>query len=142
VALKQKFVVASADFTPQRRLYANDGKALALYTALMNNLTIQTWPEGGALPALLEKWLEQYGDILRNIDAQTATRIRDLRPLFAVSLTRTPEGELLLTKAQEFSGRLTSLDLSGYSATIGQLVCQIPAAELAYWRTAAAYLVE
>lgn len=59
VALKQKFVVASADFTPQRRLYANDGRGLALYTALMNNLSIHTRPEGGALPVLLEKWLEQ-----------------------------------------------------------------------------------
>ncbi|WP_163175058.1 BREX system ATP-binding domain-containing protein [Bacteroides sp. 51] len=59
VALKQKFVVASADFTPHIRLYSNDGKGQALYTDLMNNVAIQTRPEGGALHILLEKWIEQ-----------------------------------------------------------------------------------
>jgi hypothetical protein len=59
VALKQKFVVANADFTPDNRLYSNDGKGVALYTAIMDNISIQTKPEGGALPTLLEKWIEQ-----------------------------------------------------------------------------------
>ena len=59
VALKQKFVVANADFTPDNRLYSNDGKGVALYSALMDNVAIQTKPEGGALPTLLEKWIEQ-----------------------------------------------------------------------------------
>ncbi len=59
VALKQKFVVSSTDFTPHARLYSNDGKGLAIYTALMDNIAIQTKPEGGALPLLLEKWIEQ-----------------------------------------------------------------------------------
>ncbi|MDH6304132.1 hypothetical protein M2459_000844 [Parabacteroides sp. PF5-5] len=66
VALKQKFVTATADFTPHRRLYSNDGKAQALYTALMDNIAIQTKPEGGALHILLEKWIEQ-------VIVQTAT---------------------------------------------------------------------
>lgn len=59
VALKQKFVVANADFTPDNRLYSNDGKGVALYSAIMNNVSIQTKPEGGALITLLEKWIEQ-----------------------------------------------------------------------------------
>lgn len=59
VALKQKFVVANADFTPDNRLYSNDGKGVPLYTAIMDNVSIQTKPEGGALPTLLEKWIEQ-----------------------------------------------------------------------------------
>jgi len=59
VALKQKFVVANADFTPDNRLYSNDGKGVALYAAIMDNISIQTKPEGGALPTLLEKWIEQ-----------------------------------------------------------------------------------
>ena len=59
VALKQKFVVANADFTPENRLYANDGKAVALYSAIMDNIAVQTKPEGGALATLLEKWIEQ-----------------------------------------------------------------------------------
>jgi hypothetical protein len=59
VAMKRKFVVANADFTPEKRLYASDGKAAALYTTIMDNLAIQTKPEGGALSTLLEKWIEQ-----------------------------------------------------------------------------------
>lgn len=59
VALKQKFVVATADFTPDNRLYSNDGKATVLYSAIMDNIAIQTKPEGGALSTLLEKWIEQ-----------------------------------------------------------------------------------
>lgn len=59
VALKQKFVVTNADFTPDNRLYSNDWKGVALYSAIMDNVAIQTKPEGGALPTLLEKWIEQ-----------------------------------------------------------------------------------
>ncbi|BDQ11691.1 ATP-binding protein [Sediminibacterium sp. TEGAF015] len=59
VALKQKFVVANADFTPDNRLYSNDGKAVSLYSAIIDNIAIQTKPEGGALSTLLEKWIEQ-----------------------------------------------------------------------------------
>ena len=59
VALKQKFVVANADFTPENRLYSNDNKAVALYSAIIDNIAIQTKPDGGALPTLLEKWIEQ-----------------------------------------------------------------------------------
>lgn len=58
VALKQRFVVSNADFTPDNRLYSNDGKAVALYSAIIDNIAIQTKPEGGALPTLLEKWIE------------------------------------------------------------------------------------
>ncbi|MDR2238136.1 MAG: ATP-binding protein [Chryseobacterium sp.] len=59
VALKQKFVVANADFTPDNRIYSNDGKSVILYSAIMDNIAIQTKPEGGALQTLLEKWIEQ-----------------------------------------------------------------------------------
>jgi hypothetical protein len=59
VATKQKFVVSNADFTPENRLYSNDGKAVALYSAIMDNIAIQTKPEGGALPSLLDKWIEK-----------------------------------------------------------------------------------
>ncbi len=59
VALKQRFVVANADFTPDNRLYSNDGKSVILYSAIMDNIAIQTKPEGGALSTLLEKWIEQ-----------------------------------------------------------------------------------
>ena len=81
VALKQKFVVANADFTPDNRLYSNDGKATALYSTIMDNIAIQTKPEGGALPTLLEKWVEQV--ILRTAEEHKipASEIRNLENL-------------------------------------------------------------
>jgi len=57
LAFNEKFVVASADFSAERRLYANDGKAAALYTEIMTNLSTATMPEGNALPSILDKWI-------------------------------------------------------------------------------------
>ncbi|MED4697198.1 ATP-binding protein [Peribacillus frigoritolerans] len=57
IAFAEKFVVAKADFTPERRLYGSEGKAVAIYTELMKNLSIATVPDGGALPTILDKWI-------------------------------------------------------------------------------------
>jgi len=59
IAFKEKFVVSHADFTPERRLYGGDGKAVAVYTELMKNLAISTSPEGNALPKILDKWISE-----------------------------------------------------------------------------------
>lgn len=77
VALKQRFVVANADFTPDNRLYSNDGKGVALYSAIMDNIAIQTKPEGGALPTLLEKWIEQIVAKTAEENKISLTEIRD-----------------------------------------------------------------
>ncbi|GHT40507.1 hypothetical protein FACS189437_06190 [Bacteroidia bacterium] len=78
VALKQKFIVTQADFTPHIRLYSNDGKGQALYTALMDNIAVQTKPEGGALHILLEKWIEQV--LLNTATAQGIVLTEIRRP--------------------------------------------------------------
>ncbi|RXJ00615.1 biotin carboxylase [Anaerobacillus alkaliphilus] len=57
IAFQEKFVVAKADFTPERRLYGSEGKAVAIYTELMKNMAIATVPDGGALPTILDKWI-------------------------------------------------------------------------------------
>jgi hypothetical protein len=77
VALKQKFVVSNVDFTPTNRLYSNDGKAIALYTSIMDALAIQTKPEGGALPVLMEKWIEQVITKTAEENRISLTEIRD-----------------------------------------------------------------
>lgn len=59
LAMKQQFVTSTADFSPEKRLYSHDRKAVAIYSSLMDNLAVQTKPEGGALISLLEKWIEQ-----------------------------------------------------------------------------------
>ncbi|WP_028377063.1 ATP-binding protein [Leeuwenhoekiella sp. MAR_2009_132] len=77
VATREKFVVSNADFTPDNRLYSNDGKALALYSAIMDNIAIQTKPEGGALPTLLDKWIEQEISITAQQNKIAVTEIRE-----------------------------------------------------------------
>lgn len=57
VALEEKFVVAQADITPDRRLHATGGQARSLYAELMHNLASRTKPDGGALPGIVEKWV-------------------------------------------------------------------------------------
>lgn len=59
IALKRNFVVAMTDFTPETRLYANDRKAVAMYTRIIDSLSIQTKQEGNALSTLLERWIEK-----------------------------------------------------------------------------------
>lgn len=77
VAIKQRFVVANADFTPDNRLYSNDRKAVALYTSIMDNIAIQTKPEGGALPTLLDRWIEQIISKVAMDNTIPITEIRD-----------------------------------------------------------------
>lgn len=56
-ALNQRFVVADADLSPQRRLTGSKGEGLALYRELLANMSTKTRPNGNALGALIEKWL-------------------------------------------------------------------------------------
>ncbi|WKZ48524.1 MAG: ATP-binding protein [Anaerolineales bacterium] len=56
-ALESKFVVADADFSPERRLFGSGDEAIATYRELMKNLSAQTRPDGNALPTIIERWI-------------------------------------------------------------------------------------
>ena len=51
------FVVADADLSPERRLQGTRGQGLATYRELIGNLSTRTRPEGGALPLVLDRWI-------------------------------------------------------------------------------------
>lgn len=51
------FVAADADLSPERRLMGTKGQGLATYRELMRNLSVKAKPDGGALPLILEKWI-------------------------------------------------------------------------------------
>lgn len=59
LAFNEKFVVANADFTPERRLYGTDGKAVSIYSELVKNFSTTTQPEGNALNSMLDKWISE-----------------------------------------------------------------------------------
>lgn len=56
-ALESKFVVADADFSPERRLFGSGDEGQAIYRELIKNLSTQTRPDGNALPTIIEKWI-------------------------------------------------------------------------------------
>jgi len=70
VALEKKFVVASSDITPDRRLHATGGQARSLYAELMRNLATRAKPEGGALSSIVERWIS---DLIHELQLQNAT---------------------------------------------------------------------
>ncbi len=64
VALERRLVVAQADITTQRRLHASKGEARSLFSELMRNLSTKARPDGGALPGLVERWV---GDVSQRV---------------------------------------------------------------------------
>jgi hypothetical protein len=56
-AMERDFVVADVDLSPERRFSGSSGQGLATYRELMRNIATKTRPDGGALAAILEKWI-------------------------------------------------------------------------------------
>ncbi|MBU6186590.1 MAG: ATP-binding protein [Synechococcales cyanobacterium] len=56
-AMEQGFVVADADFSPERKLAGTGGSSLGVYRELMGNLATKIRPDGGALAPILERWI-------------------------------------------------------------------------------------
>ena len=59
IALEKKLVTMHADLNPDRRLHASGGQARSLYAELTRNIATRTKPEGGALAAILEKFISR-----------------------------------------------------------------------------------
>lgn len=73
IALERRLVVVHADLTPERRLYSTSGHARALYAELMRNLSTRSRPDGGALPALVERFVSTVLNEARerNVDPES-----------------------------------------------------------------------
>ena len=56
-AMDRGFAVMDADLSPERRLTGTRGQGLATYRELMTNLSTKASPEGGALPAVLARYI-------------------------------------------------------------------------------------
>lgn len=67
--MDKNFVVVDADLSPERRLHGNKGQGLATYRELIRNMSTRTRPEGGALPLILDRWIQ-------GIRAQTAQQLQ------------------------------------------------------------------
>jgi hypothetical protein len=57
IAAEKKLVIMHADLSPERRLYASDGKARTLCAELVLSMATRSKPDGGALASVLERFL-------------------------------------------------------------------------------------
>jgi predicted house-cleaning noncanonical NTP pyrophosphatase (MazG superfamily) len=73
-ALQQGFVVVDADLSPERRLAGTNNQSVATYRELMPRLSTRTRPDGGALIAILEGWIN---DIQNQVAKTTGMRPND-----------------------------------------------------------------
>jgi hypothetical protein len=67
-AMERGYVVTDADLSPERKLTGGNGSGLATYRELLTNMSSKVRPDGGALPALLEKWIN---GIVLDVQRQT-----------------------------------------------------------------------
>jgi hypothetical protein len=86
LAFQKKLVVAQADFSMERRLYASGGQARALYSELMRNMATKAQPDGGALPSVLSAWVSQLqhevmsnGGSTTDVENRIGADLRDLQ---------------------------------------------------------------
>jgi len=56
-AMERGYVVADVDLSPERRLTGTNKAGLNTYRELMKNLSTKARPDGGALSAILERWI-------------------------------------------------------------------------------------
>jgi len=85
MAVEDRVVVLSADLSVNHRLHDTNGRARALITSLMANLSTKASPAGNGLRPLLESWIAdlgfKLGDSNATPEAMTQRIFNALRPL-------------------------------------------------------------
>lgn len=73
-ALERDFITADADLSPERRLYGSSGSGVATYRELIKNFASKTSPDGGALPKMIARWIEQMKEqiLCEGVDPSSA----------------------------------------------------------------------
>lgn len=68
IAMEKKLVVASADLNPDRRFHATSGQARSLYAELMRSISTRTKPDGGAVAAVVERFVAEAVQAAKRAD--------------------------------------------------------------------------
>lgn len=77
IALEKKLVTAHADLSPNKRLHSSGGHARALYAELMHNLSTRTKPDGGAMQAIVERFISEALKTATAKGVETETIIKE-----------------------------------------------------------------
>jgi hypothetical protein len=81
-AMEKKFVVMDADLSPERRLAGTKGQGLGTYRELVQHISIQSKPDGGAMESVLQTWI---ASIQREVAQKTGVDSKDVRLVEMVS---------------------------------------------------------
>lgn len=75
-ALEHNLVTMHGDLNPDRRLYGSDGQGRSLYAELARNLSTRSSPEGGALMAVVERFISNSSERSRQDGTTVDTQIQ------------------------------------------------------------------
>ncbi len=75
IALERKLITVHADLTPDRRIHSTGGHARALFAELMRNMSTRGKADGGALPAVVERFVST---------ALTSAQKRGIEPVMVI----------------------------------------------------------
>ena len=76
IALRKDLVTVNADLAPQIRLHSSTGQARALYAALMQSASTRSSPTGGAVEAIVERFIEEAVNSVGGTEAKVDDAIR------------------------------------------------------------------
>ncbi|HLP60966.1 MAG TPA: ATP-binding protein [Candidatus Deferrimicrobium sp.] len=77
IVMEKRCVSIHADLSPDRRLHATGGQARLLYAELMKNLSTRSKPEGGALLAVVERFITETLKTAKSRDMSPETVIHE-----------------------------------------------------------------
>jgi len=77
IALEKKLVAVNADLSPDRRIHASGGQARNLYSELMRNMATRTRPEGNALTAVVERFVNSAREEAEKTGVSVSSLISD-----------------------------------------------------------------
>lgn len=75
IALEKRLVAVNADLSPDRRIHASAGQARNLYSELMRNMATRTRPEGNALTAVVERFVNSAQEEAEKTGASVSSLI-------------------------------------------------------------------
>jgi len=86
-AVERDFVVADVDLSPEKRLSGSGNQGLATYRELMQRLSTKLRPDGGAMEAILQKWINSIK--LETIQSGVSTSDERLNDLVEAKIIET-----------------------------------------------------
>lgn len=82
IAMKKGLVTTQADLNPSRRLQGSAGQARSLYAEMMRNISTQTKPDGGAMEAIVQRFVstakQEAGQSGQTVSTIIQERLHDL----------------------------------------------------------------